>query len=84
MRKCLGASGFRCVPAWNWFSISSPMPTGTVDSNAMTIDLGVGNSIPEGQTVVLMGRDGDEAVWADEIAALCNMGVHEVLASIRN
>ena len=57
---------------------------GTVDSNAMTIDLGVGNSIPEGQTVVLMGRDGDEAVWADEIAALCNMGVHEVLASIRS
>lgn len=57
---------------------------GSVDSNAMTIELGAGHSISEGQTVTLMGRDGNEAVWADEIARLCGMDVHEVLASIRS
>lgn len=56
---------------------------GSIDSHAMTIDLGDTESITEGETVLLIGRDGESIVWADEIASLCGTTVHEVLASIR-
>jgi alanine racemase len=42
----------------------------------------VPGSVAPGETAVLIGRDGDEAIWADELAAHLDTIVYEVLCGI--
>jgi alanine racemase len=51
--------------------------------NLVMIDLGPKPDAEEGDPVILMGSDGNEAIWADEIARWCGTISYEVLTSIR-
>jgi len=56
---------------------------GRVTMNLFTVDLGPVTKVTEGDEVVLVGSQGAESVWADEIAGWCNTIFYEVLTSIR-
>jgi len=55
---------------------------GRVSMNWVNIDLGPNSRVRAGDEVVLIGRQGEEAVWADEIARHCRTIAYEVLTSI--
>ena len=57
---------------------------GRVTMNFTTVDVGSEGDVGEGDEVVLIGRQGQEAVWADEIARLCQTIPYEILTSIRS
>ena len=55
---------------------------GRVSMNWITADLGPDSSAREGDEVVLIGRQGTEAIWADEMAKICGTIPYEILTDI--
>lgn len=55
---------------------------GRVSMNWITIDLGPTTDVVPGDEVVLVGTQGDEAVWASELAAQCRTIPYEILTGI--
>jgi len=56
---------------------------GRVTMNLTTVDLGPQDGVAEGDEVVLLGRQGNESLWADEIAGWCGTISYEILTNIR-
>lgn len=56
---------------------------GRVTMNFTVVDIGPRGEAAEGDEVVLIGRQGDESIWADEVARWCQTIPYEVLTSIR-
>lgn len=56
---------------------------GRVTMNLITVDAGADSSAGAGDEVVLIGRQGGEQIWADEIAGLCGTISYEILTGIR-
>ena len=57
---------------------------GRVSMNFTTIDAGPEGGVKEGDEVVLIGRQGREALWADELARWCQTIPYEILTNIRS
>ena len=57
---------------------------GRVTMNFTVIDAGPGAAVSPGDEVVLIGRQGGEAIWADEMAQWCRTIPYEILTSIRS
>lgn len=55
---------------------------GRVSMNWVTVDVGPSSGVAEGDEVVLVGEQGGESLWADEIATLCQTIPYEILTSI--
>ncbi|MEI6971656.1 MAG: alanine racemase [bacterium] len=56
---------------------------GRVSMNLVTVDLGPGAGARRGDEVVLLGAQGNDEIWADEVARWCGTIPYEVLTSIR-
>lgn len=56
---------------------------GRVTMNLTMIDLGPKSDVQVGEEAVLVGEQGQESVWAGELAAWCNTIPYEILTSIR-
>jgi len=56
---------------------------GRVTMNFICVDLGADTDVKEGDEVVLLGRQGRETIWADEVADWADTIPYEVLTSIR-
>jgi alanine racemase len=57
---------------------------GRVTMNFTVIDVGSQGGVKEGDEVVLIGEQGGESLWADELARWCQTIPYEVLTSIRS
>jgi len=57
---------------------------GRVSMNLTTLDLGPASDAVEGDEVVLLGQQGAEAVWADDIAEWVGTIPYEILTGIRS
>jgi len=57
---------------------------GRVTMNFTTIDVGLQSGIRAGDEVVLIGVQGDEALWADDLARWCQTIPYEILTNIRS
>lgn len=57
---------------------------GRVSMNFTTVDVGPQGGTREGDEVVLIGQQGTEAVWADELARWCQTIPYEILTNIRS
>ncbi len=57
---------------------------GRVSMNFAAVDAGPEGAVQEGDEVVLIGRQGTEALWADELARWCQTIPYEILTNIRN
>ena len=57
---------------------------GRVSMNFTTVDVGPEGAVREGDEVVLIGQQGAEAVWADELARWCQTIPYEILTNIRS
>jgi alanine racemase len=55
---------------------------GRVSMNWIAVDLGPGSGAKAGDEVVLIGRQGGEQVWADELAHHCATIAYEILTGI--
>lgn len=55
---------------------------GRVSMNWITVDVGPEADVQAGDEAVLLGEQGDEAFWADEMAALCGTISYEILTGI--
>ena len=55
---------------------------GRVSMNWITVDCGPESGVRVGDEVVLIGRQGSEEVWADELAGLCGTIAYELLTYI--
>ena len=55
---------------------------GRVSMNWITLDCGPDSDVKAGDEVVLLGRQGQETVWADDLARLGRTIAYEVLTSI--
>lgn len=55
---------------------------GRVSMNWLTVDAGPEADVQPGDEAVLIGRQGTEAIWADELAELCGTIPYEILTSI--
>ena len=55
---------------------------GRVSMNWLTVDLGRDSTAQAGDEVVLIGRQGDEEIWAGELARLCRTIPYEILTNI--
>jgi alanine racemase len=55
---------------------------GRVSMNWITVDCGPDSGVRVGDEVVLLGRQGTEEVWADELAGLCGTIAYEILTCI--
>ncbi|MFH0952761.1 MAG: alanine racemase [Verrucomicrobiota bacterium] len=55
---------------------------GRVSMNWVTVDVGPDSAVREGDEVVLIGEQGKEAIWADELAVLCQTIPYEILTDI--
>jgi alanine racemase len=55
---------------------------GRVSMNWITVDCGPASGVRVGDEVVLIGRQGDAEVWADELAGLCGTIAYEILTCI--
>lgn len=55
---------------------------GRVSMNWITVDAGLYGQVKEGDEAVVMGRQGNQELWADELATLCRTIPYEVLTSI--
>ncbi len=56
---------------------------GRVTMNLIVVDLGLDHSVQPGDEAVLLGQQGEEAIWADELASLAGTIPYEILTSIR-
>lgn len=56
---------------------------GRVSMNLITADLGATSTVKPDAEVVLMGQQGDESIWADEIAGWAETIPYEILTGIR-
>jgi alanine racemase len=56
---------------------------GRVTMNFIAVDLGPDGDVKPGDEVVLLGAQGRESIWADELAALSQTIAYEVLTSVR-
>jgi alanine racemase len=56
---------------------------GRVTMNLIVADLGPDHSVKPGDEAVLIGRQGEESIWADELASLAGTIPYEILTSIR-
>lgn len=56
---------------------------GRVSMNFTVVDVGADGGVNVGDEVVLMGRQGGESLWADELAQWCQTIPYEILTSIR-
>lgn len=57
---------------------------GRVTMNFITVDVGPEGGVRSGDEVVLIGRQGREALWADELARWCQTIPYEILTNIRS
>jgi alanine racemase len=57
---------------------------GRVTMNFTVIDIGSQGGVREGDEVVLIGEQGGESIWADELAGWCQTISYEVLTGIRS
>ena len=55
---------------------------GRVSMNWVTVDVGPDTDVREGDEVVLIGTQGSESIWADEMATLCGTIAYEILTDI--
>lgn len=55
---------------------------GRVSMNWLTVDLGPDSGVQPGDEVVLLGEQGGERVWADELARHCKTIAYEILTDI--
>lgn len=55
---------------------------GRVSMNWITVDVGPDAGVKVGDEVVLIGEQGDETVWADELSKICRTIPYEILTSI--
>ncbi len=56
---------------------------GRVTMNFTVVDVGAENPVQPGQEATLMGRQGSEELWADELARWCRTIPYEILTGIR-
>ena len=55
---------------------------GRVSMNWITVDAGLYATVRPGDEVVLIGRQGNQEIWADELATLCRTIPYEILTGI--
>ena len=55
---------------------------GRVSMNWISVDLGPNADVHEGDEAVLIGRQGDAEIWADELARHCGTIAYEILTGI--
>ncbi len=55
---------------------------GRVSMNWITVDAGLYASVKPGDEAVLIGRQGNQEIWADELATLCRTIPYEILTGI--
>lgn len=55
---------------------------GRVSMNWVTVDVGPNTDVCEGDEAVLIGAQGGESIWADEMATLCGTIPYEILTDI--
>lgn len=56
---------------------------GRVTMNLIVVDLGLDHTVKPGDEAVLLGQQGEESIWADELASLSGTISYEILTSIR-
>lgn len=56
---------------------------GRVSMNWITVDVGPECDVEAGDEAVLIGTQGDDAIWADELAKHCRTIPYEILTNIR-
>jgi len=56
---------------------------GRVTMNATVVDVGDCPDVQEGDSVTLLGQDGEASLWADEMAGLCQTISYEILTGIQ-
>lgn len=74
--RLLGNRGFALVRGTRYPVV------GRVSMNWITLDVGLDSGIEPGDEVVLMGAQGGESFWADEMARMARTIAYEVLTSI--
>jgi alanine racemase len=52
--------------------------------NFTIVDVGSGSGVRPGDEVVLIGQQGTESLWADEVARWCATIPYEILTNIRS
>jgi len=57
---------------------------GRVTMNFTIVDVGSGSRVKPGDEVVLIGEQGTESLWADEVARWCATIPYEILTNIRS
>ena len=55
---------------------------GRVSMNWITVDVGPDPEVEVGDVVTLIGRQGDEMIWANELAEICRTIPYEILTNI--
>jgi alanine racemase len=55
---------------------------GRVSMNWITVDVGPDAKVKMGDEAVLIGQQGEESVWADELSKICRTIPYEILTSI--
>jgi len=55
---------------------------GRVSMNWITVDIGPDAVVSAGDEVVLIGEQGDDAIWANELSKICRTIPYEILTSI--
>lgn len=55
---------------------------GRISMNWMTVDAGPYSEVQTGDEAVLIGRQGNQKIWADELAVICHTIPYEILAGI--
>ena len=55
---------------------------GRVSMNWITVDVGLDVDVKAGDEAVLIGQQGSEAIWANELSAICRTIPYEILTSI--
>lgn len=55
---------------------------GRVSMNWITVDIGPDAPVKVGDEVVLIGEQGNEVIWANELASICRTISYEILTSI--
>lgn len=74
--RLLGNRGFALVRGQRYPVV------GRVSMNWITLDVGLDSGVEPGDEVVLVGSQGGESFWADEMARMCRTIAYEVLTSI--
>jgi alanine racemase len=56
---------------------------GRVSMNWITVDVGADSDVQAGDEAVLIGRQGNEELWANDLAKFCQTIPYEILTSIK-